>query len=263
VNTASTPFVSIVIPAYNEERRILGTLAAIQTYLGSRPFSAEVLVVSDGSRDRTNDLVAEYAARRPGVRLIASHPNRGKGYVVRQGMLEASGTLRLFTDADNATPIEELDTLLARVPPQGECDVAIASIAMASSRVEAHESALRRLGGRAANALIQATVLPGIRDTQRGFKLFTAAAARACFARARIDRWGFDIEILALARHLGLSIAQVPVRWRHDPDSRVRASAYLRTLGDLGRIRFWLWTGAYDAAGKRLAGVTVSPQVER
>ena len=249
------PSLSVVIPAYNEERRILRTLGVVDEYLASRGRPAEVVVVSDGSRDRTVELVADFARQHPRFRLLANRENRGKGYVVRQGMLAASGDLRLFTDADNATPIEELDALLPWVRPNGEYDVVIASIALAESRVDISQSARRRWAGRIGNGLIRATVLPDIHDTQRGFKLFTAAAADACFGRVRIYGWGFDIEVLALARHLGFAIKEAPVRWRHDPDSRVKASAYARTLWDLARVRYWLSTGAYAAAPARRAPV--------
>jgi dolichyl-phosphate beta-glucosyltransferase len=265
------PYLSIVIPAYNEEQRIGKTLDAVERYLQTKPFEAEVIVVSDGSRDDTVAIVSQYASKMPNLRLIANEENRGKGYVVRQGMLEAKGALRLFTDADNATPIEELDQLLRwvkqpangkwqiahsrnersaepyaiRHTPLADYDVAIGSIGLKESKVEKSESGIRALAGKIANLLIQFTVLPGIHDTQRGFKLFTAEAAEDIFSRTKIDRWGFDIEALALARKLRYRIREVPIRWIHDPRSHVKSSAYLKTLWDLARIRFWLWTDAY------------------
>ncbi|OHA49461.1 MAG: hypothetical protein A2991_00325 [Candidatus Terrybacteria bacterium RIFCSPLOWO2_01_FULL_58_14] len=250
---AESPHLSIVIPVFNEERRIGATLLAIERYLNEKKLTAEVLVVSDGSRDSTARIVADYQNLFKNLRLIANNENHGKGYVVRQGMREAKGALRLFTDADNATPIEELDQLLPHIKQPGAsgekgrtaADVVIGSIGLKESKVERGESGIRSLAGRLANLLIQTTVLPGIKDTQRGFKLFTAEAAEEIFSRARIDRWGFDIEALALARKLGFHIHEAPIRWIHNPESKVKASAYLNTFWDLARIRWWLWIGAY------------------
>ena len=257
--SASRPFLSIVIPAYNEERRIGQTLLAVEKYLSESQYSAEVIVADGGSNDNTVRVVEGYAKHIDGLSVISVRGGFGKGFVVRNGMLAATGELRLFTDADNATPIEELEKLLpfARSPGRGDDDVVIASIALSESKIERPESGIRPLAGKLANLLIQMTVLPGIWDTQRGFKLFTAEAAERIFSLGRIDRWGFDIEVLALARRLGFSTREVPVRWIHDPDSKVTGSAYLNTLWDLARVRWWLWANSYD-----VRTVSTTPRLE-
>lgn len=253
------PSLSIIIPAYNEEKRIGATLLAIEKYLKEKAWSAEVLVMDGGSKDQTVKVVEDYMKLMPNLRAIVATGGYGKGFVVRRGMHEAKGVLRLFTDADNATPIEELDKLLPFVkkPSEfgggGEYDVVIASIGLKESLVERAESGIRASAGKLSNLLVQAVVLPGIHDTQRGFKLFTAEAAETIFSKGRIDRWGFDIEILALARKMNFRIREVPVRWIHDPDSRVGGSAYANTLWDLARIRWWLWTNAYRIGKSRIA----------
>lgn len=246
-----SPILSIIIPAYNEEKRIGKTLQAIDGYLKTKSFSSEVLVMDGGSKDRTVSVVEDLRRSTSNLRVVVARGGFGKGFVVRRGMQEAKGALRLFTDADNATPIEELEKLLPFIKkPQelgggGEYDVVIASIGLKESQVEKAESGIRTIAGKMANLLIQFVAVPGIHDTQRGFKIFTAEAAEAVFPQGKVDRWGFDIEVLALARKVGFRIKEVPVRWIHDPDSKVGAGAYLNTLWDLARIRWWLWTNSY------------------
>ena len=246
------PLLSVVIPAYNEEKRIGSTLEAIDSYLAAQQYASEVLVVIDGASDGTGNVVRGYQEKMSNLRLIDNPENHGKGYVVRQGMLEAKGELRLFTDADNATPIEEVEKLLnfikhprAADDDQHVYDIVIGSIGLPESKVEKGESGIRQLAGRMANLLIQIVVLPGIHDTQRGFKLFTAASADDIFSRLTINRWGFDIEALAVARKLKYRIKEVPIRWIHNEMSAVGAGAYLNTLLDLLRIRIGLWSGKY------------------
>ncbi len=248
-------FLSVIIPAYNEERRIGRTLQAVDAYLSKKPWQSEILVVSDGSKDGTPAVVEGYQKLTKRLRFINNKENHGKGFVVRQGMLEAKGTLRLFTDADNATPIEELEKLLPwiaieNVPEgisahSGGHDVVIGSIGLKESAVEKSEQLFRVIAGKMANILIQVVLLPGIHDTQRGFKLFTADVAQRIFSVSRIDRWGFDMEALALAHAFRFKIKEVGVHWIHDPDSKVGGSAYAKTLVELFKIRAWLWLGAY------------------
>ena len=263
------PLLSIVIPAYNEEKRITNTLLIIDKYVNSRRFKDilrnegylrdgegyEILVITDGAKDATARVVQKFTTLVRNLRLIENKENHGKGYVVRQGMQEAKGLYRLFTDADNATPIEEVEKLLPylkgvrwHVGAQkdfGMYDVAIGSIGLKESAVGKAEPILRVVMGKMANLLIQVVAVWGIHDTQRGFKLFTADAAEAVFPQLRIDRWGFDIEALALSRRFGYRIKEVPVRWFHDPDSRVTASAYIKTFVELFKIKWWLITNAY------------------
>lgn len=243
-----SPRLSVIIPAYNEEERIGSTLDRIIEYVTKKQGllgQTEIVVVSDGSKDRTASIAKERAARFPNLRVIDNKENHGKGWVVRQGMLEAKGVLRLFTDADNATPIEEIEKLLPHVKPQGVYDIVIGSIGLKESKVERAEPLPRVIAGRLANILIQVVAVPGIMDTQRGFKLFTGEAAVAIFSLTKIDRWGFDIEVLALARRLKFKTKEVPIRWIHMAGSKVKADIYYKTLTELAKIRFWLWTNAY------------------
>lgn len=238
-----TPRLSIVIPAYNEASRIGPTLEAITRFAGERP-GTEVIVVDDGSTDDT--FGAARAVECPGLRVIRTEVNRGKGHAVRTGMLAANGSFRLLTDADGSTPITELPTLEAALARQGDRGVAFGSIAVADADVVRRQSGLRPAAGRLGNLLIRMLVLPGIRDSQRGFKLLSGEAADAIFSRCRVDRWGMDVEVLALARHLGYPIAEVPVRWEHKEDSRVTALSYLTTLSDVVKVRWRLGRGTYD-----------------
>lgn len=239
------PFLSIVIPAYNEETRLPRALESIASYAASKSFALEVLVVDDGSRDGTAAAATRAAASGQAVRLLRNPGNRGKGYSVRHGMLEAAGRVALFTDADLAAPIEEADRLLAAL--EAGHDVAIASRALRPELIAVHQSRMRETAGRIFNLLVRAfTGLP-FRDTQCGFKLFRREAARAVFGRQQIDGFGFDVEVLYLARKFGYQVAEVPVRWSHDQDTKVPMfSASARMFTDLWRIRWMDFQGRYD-----------------
>ena len=228
---------SMVIPAYDEARRLPPTLARIRAYLDAGPDTYEVLVVDDGSRDDTV-AAAEQAAREwPQLEVLRLPSNQGKGAAVRAGMLRARGALRAFSDADLSTPIEELPRLRARLG--GACQVAIASRDVPGSDIEVHQPGWREFMGRSYNRILRLLVLPGIRDTQCGFKLFTAEAAEACFEPLATFRFGFDSEVLVRARRRGWEIAEVPVRWRHVEESRVGGIGdALRMLYDLVMLRF-------------------------
>lgn len=213
---------SVIIPAYNEEARLGGTLREVFDYLGTQPYSWEVLVVDDGSRDRTVAIAEEIAASpeaRGRLRVVRNPQNLGKGGTIKHGMREARGAQRLFTDADNSTPIEEVAKLRAALA-EG-FDVAIGSRALASSNVEVHQPWYREMMGRTFNLMVRALVLPGFKDTQCGFKIFTAAAAEAVFPRQRLQGFSFDVEVLYLARRAGFRIKEVGVRWIDSPASRV------------------------------------------
>lgn len=224
---------SVVIPAFNEEPRLPGTLATILPFLRSRGETFEVVVVDDGSRDRTA-LVAGEAG--PEVRVLKNPGNRGKGYSVRNGMLNAQGAWRLMSDADLSTPIEELDRLKAALTDGAE--IAIASRAVSGANLEKRQSILRETSGRFFNLLVRTLHLPGIKDTQCGFKLFSAAAARAAFTESTLDGFAFDVEALVLARRAGFRITEVPVTWRNDEQSRVSFGRGLAAFVDLFRLRF-------------------------
>ena len=215
---------SIVIPAYNEEFRLPKTLEAIFAWLGSRPSAAEVIVVDDGSTDRTREIVAALQEKHPSLRLVPNGQNRGKGYSVRHGMLEARGEITLFSDADLSTPIEEADKLLAAMR-DGGYDAAIGSRAMDRSLIEVHQSAGREQAGILFNRLVRWIVGIEFSDTQCGFKAFRRERCRIIFEQQRVDRFGFDPEILFLAKRHGLGVAEVPVRWRHDSATKVNVVA--------------------------------------
>ena len=227
---------SVVIPAYDEERRIGATLERIVAYLRRRGGTSEILVVADGCRDRTVDVVKGVETAGLPLRVLDSGVNHGKERCVRRGMLAARGTFRLFTDADLSTPIEELEKLRGALAAGH--DVAIGSRRLPESRVDVPQPWWRRAMGWGFNWCVQHLAVPGIADTQCGFKLFSADAARQIFSRQRIDEFGFDVEVLWIARKLGLRVAEVPVTWLDDPDSKVRpVSDAWRMLVDLQRIR--------------------------
>lgn len=229
------PALSIVIPAYNEATRLGPTLERVFEWLEAEGLDAEVLVVDDGSRDDTAGLVRSYCARFEALQLLQYGGNRGKGYAVGYGVVRARGAHVLFSDADLSTPIEEYLTLAAAL--EG-ADVVIGSRAVKGSSLEKRQPLYRELMGRSFNLAVRAAVMGDFHDTQCGFKLFTAAAARQCFARRRLDGFAFDVEILYIARKLGLRTVEVPVHWQHFEASRVdpiKDSA--RMLVDLMRIR--------------------------
>lgn len=227
---------SVVVPAFDEAQRLPPTLARIREYLDAQNEEYEVIVVDDGSRDSTADLAEQVGSTWPQLSVIRLGRNQGKGAAVRAGMLQARGDHRLFTDADLSTPIDELPQLRAQL--HDRCAVAIASRALPLSQIDVHQPGRRETMGRMYNRLLRVVALPGLHDTQCGFKVFTAEAAAACFGPLRTKGFGFDAEVLLRARRLGWTVAEVPVRWSHREDSRVspvRDSA--RTLLDLLRLR--------------------------
>jgi dolichyl-phosphate beta-glucosyltransferase len=240
----SRPPLSVVIPAYNEALRLPATLDRVHAHLAARGVAHEILVVDDGSSDATSEV-----ARAAGdlVRVLRHEPNRGKGYAVRRGMLAATGERRLMTDADLSTPIEELAKLEAEI--DRGFDIAIGSRAVAGARIEVHQPAYREAMGRLFNLLVQALLLPGLADTQCGFKLFTAAAAETSFAACRLDGFSFDVEALYVARRRGLRVAEVPIVWRNDAATRVGLGGGGAAFADLLRIRLLALLGAYGPRG--------------
>lgn len=236
----SLPQLSIVIPAFNEESRLPATLERIRAYLDARGETYEIVVVDDGSLDRTVERAQ--AAGGPFATVLKNEGNRGKGHSVRRGMLHARGQRRLMTDADLSTPIEELPRLEACLD-QGYA-IAIGSRAVSGARVEVHQGGFRESAGRAFNLLVRLLALPDLKDTQCGFKLFSAEAVEPAFGPARLDGFAFDVEALFLARRAGLRIAEVPVIWRNDAASRVSPWKGTRAFLDVVRLRL-------DAAWRR------------
>lgn len=231
------PDLSIIIPAYNEAQRIRPTLEALDDYLAADGIRYEIVVVDDGSSDDTAQLVRSIATRRPAIRCIVAMPNRGKGSATRRGMLAARGAVRVMYDADGAIAPSELPRIVNPVR-LGDVDVAIGSRRADGARVVERPPWYRAAWSRMSNKVVRWTLVPGIRDTQCGFKAFSAAAAVELFSRGRIDRWSFDMEILALARMLGRTILQVPVAWSDDPRSRINpVRDAVRGLRELIEIR--------------------------
>ncbi|HLW43340.1 MAG TPA: dolichyl-phosphate beta-glucosyltransferase [Candidatus Acidoferrales bacterium] len=237
------PGLTIVIPAYNEERRLPRTLECVRGYLRDERAGTEVIVVDDGSSDGTAELVERMRAEMPELRLVSNGQNLGKGYSVRHGMLEARGRVALFTDADLSAPIEEAAKLLEALEM---ADVAIGSRALDRSLIEVHQSKGRELAGILFNWMVRLFTGVRFKDTQCGFKAFAMPEARIIFEQQRIEDFGFDPEILFLAQRHGLRAVEVPVRWSHDSATKVhvvRDSA--RMFADLLRIRWNAATGRY------------------
>ena len=237
---------SIVIPAYNEEQRLPASLDLVRCYLESQAFDfVEVLVVNDGSRDGTAAIVSEYAARDPRIRLLENPGNRGKGYAVRHGLTEARGEWVLFTDADLSAPIEELDKLAAAIGETG-ADGAIGSRALNRSLVGRHQSLAREISGRTFNLVMRlVTGLPYL-DTQCGFKVLNRAAAHAVAARQQSEGFGFDVEILYIAKKLGFRVVDVPVRWFNAEGSKVSLWNGMQAFLDPWKVRWNDFKGLYD-----------------
>lgn len=213
---------SVVIPAFNEETRILETLRATSDYLTHLDERTEIIVVDDGSSDRTVQVCEQFAQNNPqaNLRVVSYELNRGKGYAVRQGMLQATGNIRLFCDADLATPIEEYQVLLDSMK-SSRAQIAIGSRPLKASNLLVHQPKYRELLGRIFNSAVQHLAVSGIEDTQCGFKLFTAEAAEEVFSLCKLDRYAFDSEALYIASVLGYKITEVPIRWSHKEGSKV------------------------------------------
>ncbi len=235
---------SIVIPAYNEEQRLPRTLKRVSEYLRRAHPASEIIVVDDASKDGTSGVVRAAQQEIPGLRLVSHHDrNHGKGWSVRTGMLEARGKFSLFTDADLSAPIEEAEKLLAALD---SADVAIGSRALDRSLIQVHESRRRELAGIVFNRLVRLFVGLPFEDTQCGFKAFRTAATRIIFEQQRIEDFGFDPEILFLARRHGLRVAEVPVVWSHDPRTKVNMMTDSAGMfADLFEIRWNAIRGRY------------------
>ena len=237
---------SIVVPAYNEEQRIPPTLEKLHAFLQTQPLRYEIVVVDDGSKDKTCDVVTSMMASIPGLRLVRQTPNRGKGAAVRRGMLDARGQIRVMCDADGSMPAEELPKLLAPIV-QCKAAIAIGSRYAEGAKTDKKQPFYRVMWSRLCNRVIQKSLVPGVRDTQCGFKAFTAEAARDLFRYGRIDGWAFDLEILALARRRGIEIAEVGVEWKDDGRSRVNPIKDMwKVIREAMMIRKNLKAGVYE-----------------
>lgn len=242
---------SVIIPAYNEEKRISATLLDIDRYLSKQKYPStrsgqttyEIIVVSDGSKDNTAQVVNKTGELVKNLRLIDNKENHGKGWVTKQGMLEAKGEYRIYVDADNAISIDQIENFW---PYTKEYDVIIGSIEVKGSKIEEHAGWYRRIFGVVAKYIIR--IIAGlweIHDSQRAFKLFPEKVANDVFSRQTIYRWGFDIEILVLAKKLGYKIKELPITWVNAEGSKVTLSSYIKTFGELLKIKYNLMTNRY------------------
>ena len=259
------PAISIVIPAYNESLRIEGTLERVLECVQRRGWDAEVLVVDDGSTDETVEIVQRWMERHERLHLVKNPGNRGKGYSVRNGLLQAAGHVVMFTDADLSAPMQEAERLFAAI--DAGADVAIGSRWLDKQKQIVHQPLYRRFFGRCFNWVTRQVIGLPFKDTQCGFKAFKREAAQIIFRLQTIERWGFDPEILFIARKLKYKIDEVPVTWGHDERSRM---SYLKDgmkmLEEMGEIRMNSLRGRYDeaiAAAMTDTSNMVTPQVER
>ncbi len=243
---------SIIVPAYNEEHRLPKTLMAIYDYLRRQSYTSEIIVVSDGSKDKTASVSRETAAKIPILKTIDRKENRGKGYSVKEGMLAASGQYRVFTDADNSTSIDHLEKLLPELEKGAEVVIGTRDKRDHLEAVQAYSQPFyRRFIGDTFNLMVQSVVgLWGTWDTQCGFKGFSKEATEKIFPLCLVDRWAFDPEILVLAKKAGYRIIKIPVSWVNDPDSRVKLTSVIEMAKDLFRIRWNLISGKYGKISK-------------
>lgn len=237
------PTISVIVPAFNEARGIATCLALWKHYLDSRPLAWEIVVADDGSEDRTVAVVEEFSAGDRRIRL-ARGPHRGKGAAVRRGMLAAQGAWRFLSDADVSMPPDHLGRFFTGLRAAAPCHIGIGSREAPGAR-RIGEPWPRHVVGRAFNLLVQAIAVPGIRDTQCGFKLFSAEAVEAIFPHARIDGFAFDVEVLLLARLAGIRVREIGIDWRAKGDSRVTLWRGTTAFADILRVRWNLWRGRY------------------
>ena len=242
------PFLSVIIPAYNEAKRLPLTLIDVDRILSAADYSSEVIIVDDGSTDNTRRIVHEFSRVMSNLRLIENEGRHGKGWVVRQGMLTAKGNWRLFMDADNSTSLSHFSPMIPFL--KDGYGVFICSRRLKGSSMKPPQSFLKRTLGRVGNLIIQAMVLKGLWDTQCGFKCFSEEATERIFRRSRTDGLGFDVEALVVARMLGYNIKEIPVQWINNPHSKVRAVDYFKTLFEVSRIYWRRRRGAYGADAK-------------
>jgi glycosyltransferase involved in cell wall biosynthesis len=239
------PTYSIVIPAYNEGARLGASLEKVLSYVHSQRWNAEVIVVNDGSRDNTADIARSFAGKDPILRLVENPGNRGKGYSVRHGMLSAKGEILLFSDADLSSPIEEAPKLLKSL--EEGWDIAIGSRWLRAETQTQRQPLHRQVFGRIFNLLLRLTLGLQFKDTQCGFKAFKRPAAQAIFPLQKIERWGFDPEILFLARKLGFKVQEIPVAWGHSGGTRINPLVDgSRMFQEMLRVRWYSITGKYD-----------------
>jgi len=246
------PYLSVIIPAYNEAKRLPLTLIDIDRHLSKVDFSYEIIVINNNSTDATAEVVERFSHLIKNLKLINCKVP-GKGAAVKKGMLEAKGEIRLFTDADNSTSIDQFSKMIPYFPARGgsaaggkeDYDVVFGSRDIEGAKMVPPQPWYKRFAGDVGNLIIQILLLPGIWDTQCGFKAFTEEAARKIFPLLKTERWAFDVEILALAKKMGYKIKEIPVVWVNDPFSRIKASSYIQVLLEVFKIKWWAITNKY------------------
>jgi glycosyltransferase involved in cell wall biosynthesis len=239
--------ISIVVPAYNEQHRLPDTLRRIERHFAKSDWAFhEIIVVDDGSTDGTLAEATGFASGNPTVRVLRNPGNRGKGYSVRHGMLEAKGVWRLFSDADLSTPIEELEKLWRAIQESG-AEIAIGSRALDRSLIGIRQPGIRETVGKFFNVLVRAATGLPFYDTQCGFKIFRGDVAQQVFSRQTIEGFGFDVEVLFIARKLDYRAVEVPVRWNHAEGSKVNMASGLRAFGELFEVRLNNLRGRYKS----------------
>jgi glycosyltransferase involved in cell wall biosynthesis len=234
---------SVVIPAYNEAQRIGHTLKETNDFLAKQSYDYEILVVVDGAHDNTAEVVEGFKSSIPKLTLINNKQNQGKGAVVQQGMLEATGDIRLFMDADNSTKIDHITSFLPFF--EKGYDIVVGSRRIKGANIAVHQGLIRDFLGGVFRLIVHTVVPLGVTDSQCGFKAFTAEAAQKVFPKQTIHRWAFDVEILAIARKLKLKIDEAPVTWLNDGASTVRFSGMVKMLFEVLQVRLNLWSGKY------------------
>ncbi len=243
------PYLSVIIPAYNEAKRLPLTLVDVDKHLSKNDFSYEIIVINDGSKDQTAEIVKRFSHLMKNLRLINNKENHGKGWVVRQAMLDAKGDVRIFMDADNSTTIDQFSKMMPYLPPpggeKGKYDIVIGSRDVPGAKLVPPQPWHKRIAGDAGNLFIQILLLPGMWDTQCGFKAFTAESTKRIFSILKIDRWAFDVEALSLAKKFGYKIKEIPVVWVNNPFSKVKLSGYIKFLWEVIKIKWWLTRGKY------------------
>jgi len=235
------PYFSLIIPAYNEAKRLPNTLVEIKRHLEKVDFSYEVIIVDNASTDHTKDVIGRFEHLWPELRMIDCKI-KGKGVAVKSGMLDAKGEYRAFTDADNSISIDQITDALKHFS-DGEFGVIIGSRDVKGAKHD--QPWYRRIAGNIGNIIIQVLVLPGLWDTQCPMKIFKAEAAEKIFPLIKVKHWGFDVEILALAKKFGYKIKEIPAVFINDPNSKVKITTYLEVLWEVCKIRYWLWTNKY------------------
>ena len=237
-------YLSVIIPAYNEEKLIKNTLSEIENFLSAQAYSCEIIVIDDGSKDKTFSILEKLRSDHKDLTVIRNNENRGKGYSVREAMLFAKGKFRLFMDADNSTSIDQLINFIPFL--EDGWDIVIGSRALKDSKIKKHQSFYKELLGNIGNKLIKIFAISEINDTQCGFKCFSSESAQNIFSKLTIDRWGFDIEALVIANKFNYKVKAVPVIWKNRKETKVRNMDYLFTFKELLKIKINLLTKKYN-----------------